>query len=1144
MSSGLGLLFQVANDDVFEALDDSDILRFAKSGFEAPVLSRTVRIGGSVLIQHRHLWKASVGGTQTYAYDRGLGLSHWAALRGNNKMLQEILNGTIGGANRTDFMTNKKTDKGKQPGTDATSDESHLVKLMKDDESKLYCAVSQLGYSPLHFAVYAGSSECTDTILSHVEKEYSQEEFMEFINLPAVQKVEHDTRHLVLNTSDLTWIRETMISATEDRHIIRRLCNRCQYVSTDGNTPLHIAAQFCHTRSAVMLIESGAQVDKRNTLEGLDPHDIALSLQYHLEMMKGQKLLDGPVAEESTTACEEFINALDRDEDQRDIIKAKLQRHASYHWFQSSGCGSVWYMMFFICLIIMAMLYVRNHGTYGPTALKELTGEWGKDSANELNADEVGNKGELTAFLSNDLFNNLFGDPEEGPPARHTGPGGEIYTGYEKPYGSYYILGALRILILRSAEGTCFPRTVRRGLVSECWGPWSNGNNDETTYHGLVWNDFSGRRPAVLNQNIITDLTYTMFPTDRGLTLDVPVFGPYADENRTAIKSKLATIIEDNAIRFVAVQINFYHANSGINYLAEFSFEAPSEGAVYPMVQVTPYRLRQYTEVWDYIKGAFEIILFTYLIYFMLEECTDLMQAYREAHSQQEDADEEDAPHKSIPWLRTFSEAGYRPNERKQKSIKNQILRGAVQLVTQQVLEEAKKRHTEQTEEIFPAECYWEDCEIENDEEQKPFLEEEEKKEKEEKMKRTVEVQRTVAEDRATLKEMFEGPEYDWAERRQKSAMLYAMTELRSSELQTDIDHEEYEVVEFEIFIRTKLLWSEIEKVIAAHELDQQSDRPGKCCKLITVLLKTVWLHFTADSIWNVFDLLNIGLLLGASIGRFASFAMQMDSDPIYDRLHATNYTNGLPTGFEFQDLIPMARLEQIIRYCIAGAIVASGVRFLRHLMFLPRIGPVVGAIIRTILSPQVNIFLLCCMLVILPIWLAVHTAFTSTHSNVEFSSMFTTFFTVYRLFLGDWDFESWYHADALAGSIAFLIFVLILSLLFLNLLTGIVGNSYSELIDAAEKDWATEAESNYIITSKRLDLCEVYDAIHTAGFLSRPKHANAQAVAQKRREAPGKLWKFSPVTRSGFEEARGQRSRDSLTNVDVLDTYKSMYLW
>jgi len=239
-----------------------------------------------------------------------------------------------------------------------------------------------------------------------------------------------------------------------------------------------------------------------------------------------------------------------------------------------------------------------------------------------------------------------------------------------------------------------------------------------------------------------------------------------------------------------------------------------------------------------------------------------------------------------------------------------------------------------------------------------------------------------------------------------------------------------------------------------------------------------------------------------------------------------------------------MARLEQSIRYCIAGAVVAAGIRFLRHLMFLPKIGPVVGAIIKTILDKQVLIFLVCCVMVILPIFLAVHTAFTSTHSRPEFSSMFTTFFTIYRLFLGDWDFEAWYHADCLIGSVSFFFIVLILALLFLNLLTGIVGNAYGGLFEVAEKEWATEAESNYIITSDRLDLCEVYDAIHDAGFLRRPKHANAQAVAWKRKNVPGNLWQYKAVTRSGFEEARAQRGRDSLTNVDVMDTYKSMYLW
>eukprot|EP00756_Hemistasia_phaeocysticola_P012347 Hpha_TRINITY_DN15188_c1_g5::TRINITY_DN15188_c1_g5_i1::g.128510::m.128510 len=1059
---GLGLLFQVADAKLLHFLKMSGVLEIKNCGFDNKALGEFLTCGGAVQLQHRHLWNVTQGGHEARAFDRRLGLSHWASLRGDLGLLETVLSEDIGGEEA--FITRER-----------------LSEDFVACGSTLWCQVSELGYSPLHFAVYSGASVCAEHLVSYIENDgaYTQEELRSFINLPAMPKVTIETAPLVLHSGDLNHISDMMHTRKSSKKgealQILNVLDECKRVNTDGDTALHIAVSFCHVRCVTLLIEKGADVTRKNTIEGVDPHDIALVLQHHQSLQQLATLNDDDDGEdreeEEDEVMDQLLETFDRFDDSHDKVFGKLKAHAKSFWLKGPAAM---YFIFNIALFLMVLLYLRGGGFYGGNALVDSLGEWDK-GAYEVAFDAIGNLEELADFAAeNGGIQGIF-----------DGAG----TGQSPIFGVYTLVGAMRIAVLRTSEGTCEPRTQRRG---DCHGGWSWDNNNDTTHAAAQWLDWSGERSTFTDAFYTQPATFNQFPTSSGLVLDMPAWGSGSDTVRADVVNRIKNGMFDTATRFVAIYAAYYNANNGHMYSVEFYFESPREGALYSDARIVPFRLRQYTAVEDYVRLGAEVIVVLFMCYYAFEEFIDVLQANAKARATEED--EVEPP--EVPWLKSFWDEGTSWGAGDDLTPIEIMGAGALRMVLRQERNAIESQDSDMV----------------------PSLE-------------------VIDKDAENSME-------DWTCPRWGYGLLEGLPKLLQEWGMKD------ETTEHVVRQRVQKLWYEIERV---YEL-QGGDASGEvacaekpACRKTTSCLKTavrtVKFHFFSDGeksdYWNIVDSVILIILWCAFAVRIIMFIQVSDKPNLYDMLDNTNNK----MGYTYHDFQALGVAERRLRYLYAATLGFSGMKFLKYSMLLPTIGPNLRAIGGAVVSVETWVFIAIWLTTIMICLFLTHTAFSSSHSLEDYRGLGESFFTIYRLALGDWDFEGFVGADPALGPAVFFLLVVLMPLILLNILIAVIGSAYSDLLESADDDWRIDAANDYIQHSDRLQLVDVDEArfaLPRCLSFAVSRRMNFASLVGRWRLGRGKEvkkgFRYTAVSPVSIESLKQQKLRDAVSNGDVME--------
>eukprot|EP00756_Hemistasia_phaeocysticola_P015310 Hpha_TRINITY_DN15400_c0_g1::TRINITY_DN15400_c0_g1_i1::g.177092::m.177092 len=1225
--SGLGLLLQSGSEKLLDTVLELKLLERCSGLHNSEELNRML-LGKSmpaVLLLHRHLWAATHGGHQTMVLDHGLTLTHWACLRDCDALLERLISGTFGSL--PTYLVRETS----------TADTANLYGDVVEISEKLKCRVSALGYSPLHYAVYAGSVACLSQLIMYVSGSdiFTVDDLVKFINYQAQPSAEgvRGMGFSELLAPDVAWIKKEMTRAPKEDddplESCQKILKRCHRTSTAGDTALHIAAQFNFVVCTSILIEHGADATLCNSLEGLDPHDVTLMLQHHHTMQCLGSTRNGdflsccdqhgycyarsldPGADDITTSIESMLSVYAANADTDEAIRIKLGAHAWKQFFGSfTTSGGVLYLIFLVCLFCVAFLLVSGGEHYGARgiddAIKLAVPPFGTAPTVYVPTfDVIADLADLRSFLTMSFWNVFFDGNDE----------------HKKLYGTYIILGALRIATLRTSEGDCGTKTVRRG---ECWGDWSMDNNNDTKHTIASWQDWSEPRWGAREVPYLQPYTMEYFPSDRGMVVDVPVWGTGANVTRDLIKASIDGDLIDMATRFVQITMALYCPNAARLFSVQLSWEQTKEGSIFGAVDVVPFRYTAYAMWQDWVRLAFEIAVVGFSLSFLIEEMQDFnFSLFRALHYAEE---KEDPPEETVTWLKAHSQAGSKAEANSENEPissedetgsdektcrRTKIVHGVVIKIISQIRSEIQERgnfimidesEEEEAEEYFKR--YEDELTTLTDYAMsRPIVE----KLVDDLIKTDSElhqgvgkiVKGTIRREQQRLGKVSESALLHGSVRNIYSARMereetgeseaneptspLRLTQAFASGLlgyeddEGHMDEEKLSSIKQNLWklrtvkkghlrreLRTRLarVYSTIDATLlrctgdVLNNLETGSTDPDteyagtggviRCC---TVFCRTVgfYIYDEEQGAMNLFDLLVVALIMWVIGLRVDQFILWSDKPSLYDMID----TNDTVMGQTYIDLLPVASLQEQQRYTLAAALVLGGMKVIKILAKLPRIGPTVRAITGTMTNRDTLTFLVLEFYLVVLMFFCVHTAFSPGNQDA-FSSADVTFYSIFSLMLGDWDFDTFRTSHPIFGPILFMLMVVIGFLVMLNILIAVVSEVYADLTVKMRSEWTETASKDYLSGADRLSVVDPEEAVYAtpawcAVFLG-DRIVTANAVGRLRCEfneeersdlIQDKIeweWRFLPVGPKAIKRQRTQQALRSLGTEETVE--------
>eukprot|EP00760_Papus_ankaliazontas_P008784 PhM_4_TR13925/c7_g1_i4/m.100667 len=544
--SGLALLFQYMPDMVPQ-LSNLGVLEKCPITSYTDLNEKVQSSTCSILIRRRHLFKISRGGAQLIVYDRGLSVMQYCALINAIGVAQWLL---------------------RFPDFDALDE----------------CPSERLGYYALHFAAFGSSIDVMRLLMAHVARKYSGDVLARWVNKQAV----HDA-----DVTTLTYNSAFPNSAGDFDNMQYRCLDRHHDPAADpydyrqnqssnafygrfnaiGETAMHVSAAFGHERCITLLLEHKGDVSIQTSLEGLDAHDIAVTLQHRFEMQQvesqsrrddGDMLFTNWKEEarlEKEKQDEQILNEVVERLNQEESITGKLQQHGTMRFFVEHG----FYFMFVILLVIYTFLF-NNHG------LTEARGDYFalravSDAVHDASVAEISSMSDLTQWIQGPLRGTLF--PNQ-----------------TSPYlldGNYRLIGAVRLQQLRVQGETC-SKLSKYSLdpPSQCYPSWSYGNNEEEPYNNFIFRTTIDTRVAIEAQSLQTLHEYTV---REGYVLDLKHMPDTATYE--AQFQAVSTFIVPST-RFLCVIFTTYAVNMDRFVNVRMCFEVLPSGIVTRTEKLTP----------------------------------------------------------------------------------------------------------------------------------------------------------------------------------------------------------------------------------------------------------------------------------------------------------------------------------------------------------------------------------------------------------------------------------------------------------------------------------------------------------------------------------------------------------------------------
>ena len=601
---GISLLLQVAPEKVQLLFEQGHMMFSPYDWLHLNfILSENFHKPPALLLQYRHLWRASRLGVELLVYDSELTMLHWLCLIGNASILATFFKGF-------DFKP----------------------KTQKDQMMEcLFSRTSKLGWTPVHYAVYANSLDCLAFIMDVAKRHFGSETLKFVADAPsyvsagqlggtmlgaARQFLGTETNRELLTPEhmeriEVKVIKDATFDPSSEALSPRPATALYGSISSAGLTPLHICSMFCHQNAMDILLECSADPRSRTFLEEMDPHDVAVALHARMKLQYEIKRQTERIPsneqkthDENEEVIRSSINRLHSEEG----VKRKLARIAL--WYSTT---SVLPHVILCALLFAYISFTRSSSDfYSTNAMDE--GVLREEFIHEKNVSlqvftDIGELDELKLWLTGTFYHQLF--PEFNVSAG-------LFLGY------WELVGSIRMTQVRGQfQENCeppdwwfsqeTPENVRSRYKNKCYGP----TEEEVTGSWVTDIPYLSR---------LTGEYWFLVPGNapNSTTTDVP---NRPDDAEIAI-GKFASEI-DYSTRAAIVWFIAY--NPSVNSFAVVTalVEFPLEGAAYPHweVSVMPERLffLSSSEIVFYV--FFSMYLLMYLLYYTAEELMDAFSA-------------------------------------------------------------------------------------------------------------------------------------------------------------------------------------------------------------------------------------------------------------------------------------------------------------------------------------------------------------------------------------------------------------------------------------------------------------------------------------------------------------------------------------
>eukprot|EP00755_Sulcionema_specki_P017189 Sspe_Gene.10957::Locus_3700_Transcript_1_2_Confidence_0.667_Length_10397::g.10957::m.10957 len=633
----------------------------------------------AVKIRHRHLFQATQGGHETVIFDRFLDLLMWACALDSRPLLNTLLNDMGGYIIRRDPYKKFKAYVNERKAIyKKTQVLGYSVIHQADNDSKTWIHVSELGYNCLHYALYIGNMDCTTTLLDTVlerppeegggvrngplphwrtgDNDYiSVSELSSYANYRAEQSIHTFNCGMELLCEDIKWIYDRVQQGRADETL-----EACTLYSTDGVTPLHIAAEFCRPDGiAQLLTRMRSSPVIPNTKEDVDAHELTLAVRNKFHMMEKEgarhtrlegedekpmccgcccpkKSNDDPSNSEATNihavkakeaqqekqteVLEEMIELMHNEQP----VSKKLRNFTSEYFWKVP----LMYLIFVLLLTYFAFAITMDqvgssggdmvHSTYWATSA--ITDSLFEDphflvgpevDTQGYNLRDVGNFEEIGMWIQGPWYRTFFDEREASHP-------------FNSIYGTYYPVGAARVQQLRVKNDTgdaCSPLPVPYN--PHCYPGWDPDYANTTKHvdHIKVKSmDWADPDDHFQNTYFPSRITGSYWPTSEGIFIDISMQN---ETDRNMAFEAMEMGFFDQATRFVRFSFTLYNPNTDRFSFVEIFWETPKEGFIYGSERISTFRLSRYQNWRDWIRCAAEIIILLFMVYLTFQEVVD-----------------------------------------------------------------------------------------------------------------------------------------------------------------------------------------------------------------------------------------------------------------------------------------------------------------------------------------------------------------------------------------------------------------------------------------------------------------------------------------------------------------------------------------
>eukprot|EP01062_Namystynia_karyoxenos_P017703 TRINITY_DN16552_c0_g1_i3.p1 TRINITY_DN16552_c0_g1~~TRINITY_DN16552_c0_g1_i3.p1 ORF type:complete len:3502 (+),score=788.45 TRINITY_DN16552_c0_g1_i3:90-10595(+) len=1005
--TGLSLLLQGAPELLPTVLETSLLVETARrlgyDGLDALV----TRSDATVIVQHRHLWRATQGGHEVLGFDRGLGLLHWACLRDSPELLRQlidlsapILRAPLGV--HDGILTNRERWVGR-PGS-------------------LVCSTTELGFTVLHYACYSYGTRCIDLILSELShRQLSHANVAQFINLPAFHRISVANREHELTALDLEEIEVAVrgsagwcgVEADRGENWADWLFGRCRKLSTDGMTALHIACQFGHIDCAELLLNHSADCTQRDRCEGLDAHDVALALRNRLTVDEEEGwVTDGRDAaevleyvEEQQAVLDGMVKLLHTHPASGDKVVAKFRSFAGQRFLHGPPRT---YIIFAVLLTVAVMLALSSSFWLRNALFESIVG---------------------THFVATEIVN---GTPASGMDLRDVTSTGDFVLWLRGPFrralwgppGQSFVVGAVRILQLRVDNDSCpaHPSGIER-LAVPCYGAWSPESSNETAHSTMQW-----RSESSLVGYVYSRWTGYRWPEGIGLVLDLPSNASAADAFTASGVLASATNAFDRATRFISIVTTFYNPGTAHFIVVEVYVEFPPEGHAYVGWRFSPFRVDLYETTEDWIRLAFELVFILLLMHYTMEEVLDT----------------------AIVWRGCSGDCARRPGAVASARSRAPLVAHLLELGTWCLAtggdkgdscsryERLRRVRVGGVMHVCAAWGYSHDL---TKSKIAPFdLSDSSMRAR---MSSIASMSPVPFGEELTPPQ---GDDNDGTWKEWLHGLLNALD--AESPLPAEFD---------DIVAYAEQVWTNVQAMSNALHGEPHGCRSA-VANFTRSCLGRCKLHL--GSSWNLLDII-IAILGWTAVGLRITASSQrlIDTD-------VALFSSSENAGIYWHSL-PMADVQSIERRILAVLVVLVWIKLFKVIRELPFVGPAVGAVVAVLYSESFCVFVLIYLEILCAFTLGAFVAFS--YSEVNYRNIQRAFFNIFSMMAGTWEWSD--HEDGYLAQLVFFIVIFFCHIVLLNIFIAVVSDAYSVAYRETRLEWNELIAEGYVRHHKRLDL-------------------------------------------------------------------------